>query len=148
MVDKSEQVIISNSLKHTKALVTLNTNNIIKLTSTNYLLPKLQVKALLIGYDLYKFIDGSNPSPPSTIKPNGVKSSNPEFQSWFRQDKLIFSALVGSLTPSLIPLTSQACTLRDAWDVLGNTYDRPSRGHIKHIKEQIKHAIKSTKTIS
>ena len=90
MVAESEQVIISNSLKPTKALVIINSNNIVKLTSTNYLSWKIQVEALLIGYDIYKFIDESNPSPPSTIMTNDAKSSNPEFQSWLRQDKLIF----------------------------------------------------------
>ena len=32
-------------------------------------------------------------------------------------------------------------------DVLANTYVRPSRGHIKQIKEQIKHTTTGTKTI-
>ena len=148
MVAESKQVIIPNSLELTKAFVIINTNNIVKLTSTNYLSWKLQVEALIIGYDLYKFIYGSNPSPPSTILINNVKSSNPEFQSWLRQDKLIFGALIRSLTPSLIPLISQSLTSNDAWGVLANTYVRPSQGHIKQIKEQNKLITKGTKPIS
>ena len=111
---KNEQIIITNTLEPTKALVIINTNNIVKLTSTNYLSWKLQVEAFLIGYDLYKFMDGSNHSPPSTITTNDVKSSSLKFQSWFHQDKLIFCALVGSLTPSLIPVIFQSCTSKVA----------------------------------
>ena len=129
MVVESKQVIISNSIKPIKALVVINTNNIIKLTSINYPSWKLQVEALLIGYDLYKFKDGSNSSPPSTMTTNDVKSSNPEFQSWFHQDNLIFSALVRSLTPSLIPLISQSHVSKDVQDVLSNTYARPSHAY-------------------
>ena len=106
------------------------------------------MKALLIGYDLYKFIDGSHLAPPTTITINNVVSLNPEYQTWFRQDKLIFSALVESLTSSLIPLISQSHTSSDAWRVLSNTYAKPSRGHIKQIKQQIKNTNKGTKSIS
>lgn len=51
-----------------------------------------------------------------------------------RQDKLIFGALVGSLTPPPVPIIQQAPTSRDAWTTLAHTYARPSRGHIKQIK--------------
>ena len=101
MTDESNQVIIPNFLEPTKALVIININNIVKLTSTNYLSWTLQVESLLIGYDLNKFIDGSNPPPPPTIMTNDVKSPNLEFQLWLHPDKLIFGALVRSLTPSL-----------------------------------------------
>ena len=131
---KNEQVIITNSLEPTNALVIINTNNIVKLTFTNYLSWKLKVEAFLICYDIYKFIDGSNHSPPSTITTNDVKSSSLKFQSWFRQDKFIFGALVGSLTPSLIPLIFQSCKSKVVWDFLANTHTIPSRGHIKQIK--------------
>ena len=37
---------------------------------------------------------------------------------------------------------------KNVWDILAHTYVKPSRGHIKQIKEQIKHITKGTKTIS
>ena len=65
-----------------------------------------------------------------------------------RQDNLIFSALVGSLTPSIIPLIQQTNSSREAWTTLANIYARPSRGRIKQIKEQLKHATKGSQTIT
>src|SRR3954468_1471543 len=106
------------------------------------------MEAVLICYDLYKFVDGSHPAPPSTIMIDNKDSPNPKFQTWFRQDKLIFGALVGSITPSLIPLITQSQTSHELWDILANTYARPSRGHIKQVKDQIKHASKGSKSIS
>ncbi|RVW14812.1 Retrovirus-related Pol polyprotein from transposon RE1 [Vitis vinifera] len=51
------------------------------------------MEAILIGYDLQKFIDGSHPAPPTTITTNNVVSTNPAYQTWLRQDKLLFGAL-------------------------------------------------------
>ena len=48
----------------------------------------------------------------------------------------------------LIPLITQSLTSQDIWDVLANTYARPSRGHIKQIRKQIKQANKGSYTIS
>lgn len=64
------------------------------------------------------------------------------------QDKLLFGALVGTLPPSLIPFITQSQTSHDAWKVLANTYAKPSHGHIKQIKEQLKQTTKGSQTIS
>ena len=56
------------------------------------------MEALLIGYDLYKFVDGSYPIPPTTITTNGTIKPNPEYSTWQHQDKLIFGALVGRVS--------------------------------------------------
>ncbi|KAE8674326.1 hypothetical protein F3Y22_tig00111758pilonHSYRG00069 [Hibiscus syriacus] len=123
-------------------------HNSIKLTSTNYLSWKTQVEAILIGYDLQKFIDGSHPAPPPTITANNVISINPAYQTWLRQDKLLFGALVGTLSPSLIPLITQFKTSYEAWQVLANTYARPSRGQIKQLKDHLKNNTKGSQSIT
>ena len=74
-------------------------HNSIKLTSTNYLSSKLKIKAILIGYDLQKFVDDSYPAPIATITINNETKQNPEYQTWLHQDKLFFGALVGTLSP-------------------------------------------------
>ena len=42
---------------------------------------------------------------------------------------------------------SQSHTSSDTWRVFSNTYAKPTRGHIKQIKEQIKNTNKGTKSI-
>ncbi|RVX23186.1 Retrovirus-related Pol polyprotein from transposon RE1 [Vitis vinifera] len=105
------------------------------------------MEAILIGYDLQKFIDGSHPAPPTTITTNNVVSTNPTYQTWLRQDKLLFGALVGTLSSTLVPLITQSKTSYEAWQILANTYARPSRGHIKQLKDHLKNITKGSQSI-
>ncbi|RVW70497.1 Retrovirus-related Pol polyprotein from transposon RE2 [Vitis vinifera] len=92
----------------------------LKLTSTNYVSWKLQFQTLFIGYDLLGFIDGSHPCP-TTILP-GTTTPNPAHTLWIRQDQLLLNAILGSLSPSIIPFIARAQTAREAWTILANTY--------------------------
>ncbi|KAI4353620.1 hypothetical protein L6164_002554 [Bauhinia variegata] len=150
MANDNHHITIPNANEPTKPLVVIHASgtNTIKLTSANYLSWKLQTEALLIGYDLQQFIDGSHPSPAPTVTINNEPIPNPAYNTWLCQDKLIFSALVGSLTPSIVPLIQQAHTSHEAWQILATTYARPSRGHIKQIKDRLKNTTKGSQTIS
>ena len=68
------------------------------------------METILIGYDLHKFIDGSYPALTATITTNNEVKPNSKYQTWLRQDKLLFGALVGTLSPPLIPLITQSQT--------------------------------------
>ena len=65
--NNQNQVMIPNIQEPTKPLTMIIILNSIKLTSTNYLSWKLQMEAILIGYDLHKFIDGSYTAPTTTV---------------------------------------------------------------------------------
>ena len=84
----------------------------------------------------------------STITITGVASPNPAYTICKRQDHLIFSALLGDISISLQPLIAHTTTFLDAWQTLANTYDKPSRGHIKQLKEQLKRCTKGSKSIN
>ncbi|KAL6315643.1 hypothetical protein AAG906_003747 [Vitis piasezkii] len=98
MATENSQIIIPNAQEPTKPLTMITIHNSIKLTPTNYLSWKTQIEAILIGYDLQKFIDGSHmllqpPSPPIML------SLLTPYQTWLRQDKLLFGALVALSHP-------------------------------------------------
>lgn len=122
----------------TQPLVNVNMVNVNKLTSTNYMTWSLQVHALLDGYDLTGYIDGSTPAPDQTITVDNTSSVvNPEFTKWRRQDRLIYSGLIGTLSPTIQPLvTNTKTTSHDVWKYLSSTYATPSRGH--NIQQQLK----------
>ena len=107
-----------------------------------------QVHALLDGYDLSSFIDGSKPIPPAITTIDGKETPNPEFLLHNRQDKLIYSAILGAISQSIQPLLSKANTSAEIWTILASTYAKPSRGHIKQVHNQLKNWKKDTKTIS
>lgn len=102
----------------------------LKLSSTNYLSWKTQIEALLHGLDLYKYIDGTHPSPQPTVIV-GISTPHADYPAWFRQDRLMFGSLVGTLSPPIVPLITNASSSLEAWTILSHTYANPSRGHIK-----------------
>ena len=132
---------------NSSALLNINMTNIVKLTATNYLVWSRQVHALLDGYELASHLDESTPQPEPTITVDDVTSPNPAFTLWKRQDKLIFSALLGALSPTIQPLVSLAATSASVWLTLASTYAKPTRGHIKQLLQKLKNWTKDTNTI-
>ncbi|KAI3503106.1 hypothetical protein L1887_31542 [Cichorium endivia] len=113
----------------------------LKLLSTNYMSLKTQIKALLYGLNLYKFIDGTYPAPQPTVSADGTSTPYKDYLSCFRQDRLLFGAIVGTLSP-FVPLITTAPSSLEAWKILSNTYAKPSRGHVKQLQHRLKQTTK------
>lgn len=107
-------------------LININMSNVTKLTAGNYLMWSLQVHALLDGYALAKYLDGAATIPDPEITVGTVRTPNPAFEFWTRQDRLIYSGLIGAITVSVQPLVSRANTSADVWITLVKTYAKPS----------------------
>ncbi|KAK0603490.1 hypothetical protein LWI29_005537 [Acer saccharum] len=120
----------------------------LKLTATNYRSWKLQFHTLLVGFDLMGFIDGNHPCPPATITVGDISTPNSAYHLWVRQDQLLLNAILGSISPSIIPFIASAKTAHDAWTALANTYAKPSRGHIMHLKSVLTNIAKRTQSIT
>lgn len=129
-------------------LLHVNMTNIVKLSSINYLMWSRQVLALFDGYELSGYMDGSSVPPPATVmNDEGISIPNPIVTHWTHQDRLIYSALLGVISPNLQPMVSRAQTSADVWTILAETYAKPSRGHLKQIKHQLKSWTKGNKSI-
>lgn len=131
----------------TKTLLNVNMINVNKLTSTNYMTWNLQVHALLDGYDLAGYVDGSTPAPDETITVDDQTSVNPEFTKWRRQDRFIYNGLIGTLSPSIQLLVTNTKTSHEVWKSLSSTYATPSRGHIQQLRLQLKNFTNGDKSI-
>lgn len=127
-----------------KDITIVNFPATLKLTSTNYLGWKTQIEALLHGLDLYRYIDDTHPAPLPTTAADGTVTPHPDFQKWFRQYRLLFGALVGSLSPQIIPLITNASSSLEVWKTLASTYASPSRGHIKQLQYRLKQISKTS----
>ena len=134
------------------ALVAFNVNSQVplKLTSKNYAAWRIQFNSLLFGYNLYGYIDGSLPCPPTTIIPEGSTSAipNPAYLHWFCQDQLILNAIVGSLSATLIPFISASKTSNEAWTTLLKAYATPSRGRIQQYRSHLNNPKLGNRTIT
>lgn len=94
-------------------------------------------------------LTASLPCPPAvTLNDDGEEEPNPHHVFWTRQDRLLFGALIGTLSPNLVPLVSHVRNSKSLWDVLHRTYALPSRGHIKQVKDQFHRITKSSLSIT
>lgn len=94
----------------------------IKLNSTNYLSWKLQVEATLVGYGLFKFLNVSHPSPPSTVPTASSPQPNPAYLTWMCQDRLLYGTLIITLDQNVVLIVSLTTTSKDLWDTLVRTF--------------------------
>ncbi|PNY16224.1 hypothetical protein L195_g012939 [Trifolium pratense] len=95
--------------------------------------------------------NGSFPVPSKTItttKMPPVITTNPAYQTWRRQDRLIYGAILTTLSDEVASLVSQTKTSDDLWILLKNTYAKASRNHLKQIKERLRMASKGTQSIT
>ena len=88
-----------------KSVVVLNVQHSLKLNSTNYTAWKVQMNALLIGYDLIGFIDGSNSCP---------ATNHADFSYWTRQDQLILHAIITCVDHKIITMLGNVKTSKQA----------------------------------
>ena len=128
-------------------LLNINMNNVTKVTASNFLMWSRQVHALLDGYDIAGFLDGSTVIPTPTITTDGAISANPEYALWKRQDRLIYSALLGAIIVTIQPILSTTTTSAQIWETLSETYAKPGRAHVKQVRQQLKTWTKGTMTI-
>lgn len=140
--------IIPNDGEPTRPFIIVQFTNAIKLIPTNYITWKAQIKSTLVGYGLFKFLDGTHLAPAKTITTNNVAAPNQAYATWMRQDQLLYGALVGTLASTVAPLITQAETSHEAWKILEDTYANPSRGHTNLLKEKLKTMTKGTQSVS
>jgi len=124
---------------HATAIVPLaNTHQVVslKLTNTNYLYWRMQMKPYLLGQGVFHFVDGSVPCPPSHIFDSSTGSSSiisPSFLCWKQQDQLILSALLSSLSVDVLHLVVDCSTSHCVWRTLEKVLASPSNSRIMQL---------------
>lgn len=108
---------------HETIVVTSNATTILNVNMTNVqaLLDSYDLSGHLDGYDLSGHLDGSTVIPPPTVMTDGETTANPAYLIWKRQDRLIYSALLGAITVAIQPILSTTTTTAQIWDMLSAT---------------------------
>lgn len=145
----AQLALVFNPLDLKSSIISLNMSGITKLTSTNFITWRLQVKALLEAHELHVFVSETDQTPPETVTDdNGTVTPNPALAIWKRQDRLLYSSILGTLTLNIQPVVARASTTREIWETLHNTYGKPSRAHVKQLKQSLKKSCKGTQSIT
>jgi len=122
---------------HATTIVPLaNTHQVVslKLTNTNYLYWRMQMKPYLLGQGV--FVDGSVPCPPSHIFDSSAGSSSiisPSFLRWKQHDQLILSALLSSLFVDVLHLVVDCSTSHCVWRTLEKALASLSNSRIMQL---------------
>ena len=129
-----------------KSLTALNITAQIneKLTPTTFSQWRARFEALLIGYNLLDYVQGTLWCPSSA----GTVADELRKTHWVRQDKLILSAILASTSPSITPLIATAHTSHDAWTKLKILYASRSRTQAMQLKEELTLFQRGTRSIT
>ncbi|KAK9065403.1 hypothetical protein SSX86_016786 [Deinandra increscens subsp. villosa] len=117
--------------------VTAPTHFPIKLTNQNYPVWSRHIRSTLIGLGIDDYLTGTVTTPPKTVTTDGKSIVNPKYTSWFRQDQVIFSALLGSYTDEIQPIIASATTAHEAWTRLADSYASTCRSRIVSLKSKL-----------
>ncbi|KAH0771220.1 hypothetical protein KY290_015201 [Solanum tuberosum] len=133
------------SVPNSPTILTMNSNeqliniNVVaqaplKLDNTNYQSWRYQWETILTAYDFLHFIE----QPPSS-------TTTPFHQ---RQDHLIQSAIVASLSSDIVPFVIDAKSSYALWQNLTATYAKPSRARIMSLRESLSNLKKGNLSIT
>uniref|UniRef100_A0A2N9G6M9 Uncharacterized protein n=1 Tax=Fagus sylvatica TaxID=28930 RepID=A0A2N9G6M9_FAGSY len=130
-------------LTHIHHLITL------KLTRENYLLWKAQIIPYLKGQHLYGFLDGSRPAPTQATA-SAATPALPEsdLQAWHTQDQMILSALISSLSETVLAHVVNCRTSREVWLCLEKMFTSQSRARQMQLHHQISTLKKGDSSIA
>ena len=114
------------SLSHTHQVITL------KLTNTNYLYWRMQMKPYFLGQGAFGFVDGSNSCPsPYVLAADGTSFRvNQLVLHWKQQDQIILSSLFSSLSMEVLHLVVDCQTSYSVWRTLEQALASTSNSRI------------------
>ncbi|KAK6119773.1 hypothetical protein DH2020_046477 [Rehmannia glutinosa] len=103
-----------------------------------------QVLAAVRGYGLEGYLDGTLPPPERvSVNDNNQKIINPEFLAWTRQDQLLMSWILSSLSESILV----CCWIREfqsVWEALDISFAYQNGAKIMQYKLQLQTLKKGT----
>lgn len=115
-----------------------NQVNSVKLTDENYLLWNLQVLAGLRGLGLESFISIHPPVPPQVLSVDETSEVvNPAFITWCRQDQLLFSFLLASMSESVQTQMIGCESSAQLWSRVSTIFATRSKARVMHYKLQL-----------
>jgi hypothetical protein len=120
----------------------------IKLDGENYPSWRIQFSALLIGFDLFGYVDGSTTCPTKTLVAGETTTANPAFYHWTRRDQLILHGIVSSVTATVVTHLGTVKTSQQAWDILKTMYAGRSRVRVMALKQRISTFAKGTQSMA
>lgn len=121
----------------------------IKLDWNNYIFWKSQLLAVLRGHDLEGNVDGTHKCPSRMISSSSEENSsqatvNPAYNSWIKQDQLLLSWILSTLTEDVLAQVVGCVSSRDVWKTLENMFASQSKARIMQLRLHLQTTKKAT----
>jgi hypothetical protein len=140
------------SSTQTPPLITFTNFNPVKLTRDNYPLWLPQIVPHLRGGNLFGYVDGTTPPPPSTVSSTidgvTITSPNPAFLHWTMQDQIILGAINSTLTEKMLTHVTRCTTSRSAWTTLETLFTSQSRARTMQVHYQLATLKKESSSVA
>ncbi|KAL5781087.1 hypothetical protein ACOSP7_006116 [Xanthoceras sorbifolium] len=119
-----------------------------KLGDNNFLLWKQQVTAALKGLGLLGFVNGTVTCPSTTIQGAGNEQViNPFYEYWQRQESLIVSWLLSSISDNYLTDLVGSDTSTEIWSTLLRLFLSQTRARVSQYKQEIQKLKKNNLTM-
>lgn len=146
--NNNSNILTSTNKKDKLIVLNAGSQLSIKLDGENYPAWRIQFSALLTGFDLYGYVDGSTTCPTKTLVAGNTTTPNPAFSHWVRQDQLILHGIVSSVTATVVTHLGTVKTSQQTWDILKTMYAGRSRVRVVALKQRISTFTKGTQSMA
>jgi histone deacetylase 1/2 len=124
----------------------------VKLGRDNYLLWKAQVLPAFRGAQLLGFLTGKVKAPSATVAGTvdgkTAQVQNPEYDEWLRQDQIVLSVLLASLTPEILARVLDIESGAGVWLALERTFSSQSRARVMQLRRQLAQVQRGSSSIT
>uniref|UniRef100_A0A2N9G021 Integrase catalytic domain-containing protein n=1 Tax=Fagus sylvatica TaxID=28930 RepID=A0A2N9G021_FAGSY len=120
-----------------------------KLDSTNYMIWKLQITAILDAYSVLDHLDGSTISPRQVlVNEAGIPSVNPAFLIWHKKNKALLTLLYSTVSSPVLAMVVGLTTSQEVWDKLEERFTCTARANVLTLKLELQSIKKGNETVS
>lgn len=142
--------VSSTPFKPANGVISFSHSISVKLDNSNFLLWHQQIESAIYGYQLDKFIDLHPQIPQKFVSPADELSGkiNDAFIDWSRQDRLLLSWILSSISESVLGQAVGCKTSSEAWHTIINNFASQTRARDMQLKTQLQNLKKGSQTMS
>ncbi|KAK6141030.1 hypothetical protein DH2020_025211 [Rehmannia glutinosa] len=150
MVGSTESTATTSTAASTQISIIQPQNQLVstKLDESNFLIWRQQVYTAIRGYGLEDFITKANNRPSELLTDDeGKEIPNPSFIAWQRQDQLLASWILSSLSDSILTLMVGLESAKEIWHTLETNFTSQNTAKQMQLKLQLQTLRKNNMSI-
>ena len=142
--------ISATPFKPSNGVISFSHSISVKLDNNNFLLWHQQIESAIIGYQLDKFIEIHPSIPPKFLSSSDEISGNinSAFLDWYRQDRLLLSWILSSVSESVLGEAVGCKTSSEAWHAILNFFASQTLAREMQLKTQLQNLKKGSLTMT